>query len=156
MTALLIIGILALSAAITLTFVPLAPSMVFALFGVWAMDRSGYLHVSPGQLMFWLIVTAMLLLLTRFSGERTPVSASMRRYMSLGALAGTVVAVAVGASAVTVAAGPVAGLLLGLLFYCRVNRRAFNVKGLLSLSPVIWPMIVTYSLAGITLIGFLR
>lgn len=117
MTALLIIGILALSAAITLTFVPLAPSMVFALFGVWAMDRSGYLHVSPGQLMFWLIVTAMLLLLTRFSGERTPVSASMRRYMSLGALAGTVVAVAVGASAVTVAAGPVAGLLLGLLFY---------------------------------------
>lgn len=155
MTALLIAGILALSAAIALTFVPLAPSMVFALGGVWAVNHSGYIHVSSRQLMFWVLVTVILLLISRMSADERGADKVMRRYMSSGALAGTMVAAAMGATATTVALGPVAGLLAGLLFYCRTHRKSLTARGVFKLSPVIWPMVVTYSLAGITLIGFL-
>lgn len=151
MTALFIIGLIALAGGIVLTFLPVAPSMVFALAGVWAMDRSGYIHVGSGQFMFWLIVTAILLLISR-AGWQNPYDGVIRRYMAIGAAAGTAVAVALGATVVTVALGPVAGIILGVPFYCRTHRKSFSMKGLFSLSPVIWPMVVTYSLAGITLI----
>lgn len=129
--------------------------MVFALAGVWAANYSGYIHVSSKQLMFWSIVTVILLVISRVSEDERGVDKRMRLYMSLGALAGTMVAAALGATSTTMAAGPVAGILLGLLFYCRSNRKSLTASGIFKLSPVIWPMVVTYSLAGITLIGFL-
>ena len=151
MTALFIIGLIALIGGIALTFIPVAPSMVFALAGVWAMDRSGYIHVGADQLMFWLVVTGILLLISH-AGRQNPDDGVIRRYMAIGSAAGTAVAVALGATVTTVALGPVAGCVLGVLFYCRIRRKAFTLKGLFSLSPVIWPMVVTYTLAGITLV----
>lgn len=155
MTAFLIIGVLALSAAVVLTFIPLMPSMVLALIGVWAMDHSGYIHVSPNQMMFWMIVTAILLITERFGVDRGGVDRRLRGYISIAAMASAVVAVSVGADMVTVALGPVAGVLLGTLFYCRTHGKGLTFSLLMKLSPTLWPMVVTYSLVGITLIGLI-
>lgn len=155
-TALLIIGALALSAAIVLTFMPLAPSMVFALAGAWAMSRSGYLHVSSTQLLFWLIITAILLVMSRLSGEVVRIDSAGRRFTSIGALAATLVAVALGASEISVVWGPIAGALAGVVFYFRYRHIPLNYNMLRKFMPALWQMVVTYTLAGITLIGLLR
>ncbi|MDE6266730.1 MAG: hypothetical protein K2M07_05205 [Muribaculaceae bacterium] len=155
-TTLLVIGVLMLSAALVLTFMPLTSSMIFALFGVWAMNRSGYLHVSSSQLMFWLTFTIILLVISRIRGDKAILTANMRRFMAIGGIAGTVVAVAVGATVNTVALGPLAGSAAGALFFFRSRRVAIDRGTFQAVAPALLPMVVTYTLMGITLIGILQ
>lgn len=144
-----------LSASIVLTFMPMTSSMVFALVGVWSMSRSGYLQVSQSQLLFWLMIAAILLVMSRLSGEKTDIGSVARRYVSIGALAGTMVAVAVGSTAHTVVWGPLAGVLIGTLFLFRSRQIKVDFAALRRFTPALWPVVVTYTLVGITLIGLL-
>lgn len=143
----LILGALALSAALVWLFTNPSQCPITAYLGAWAMMKSGYAPISSNELFFWAIAVIILLVIQGIRSIRVITPLAFRAYLGGGALACTFVGTLIGHAGMTI--GAVCGVFIAAVAYMRL-RRLGGRRYWLNVLAVGFPDVVSTVLMAIT------
>lgn len=151
MTVLIVIAVILLSSAATVSFRPAMPPALPAYAGLWVLDFSGLIDPDRQLMVFWGIATFIAVLI----GMAMPMRRGTRRGGYTSVAAGTIIGMLAGIYTYP-GAGIVCGSFLGALIGYVLYRR--SPRGNRDRSPFITsfcgiglPAIVTFSIIGVAL-----
>lgn len=114
---LMVLSVLLLSAGVVLEFSRSENGVAFSCLGLGALNRCNMVAVSDKVLLFWSVVTIIVLVIMRMRGGQSGYPVLCKRFIAGGALAGMIVGMLWGYAALM--AGAAAGAVLGAVAWSR-------------------------------------
>lgn len=151
---LLIAGAICLSGALVSAFRWSTTGLAFAYLGMMAVRQSACIRIDSNLMLFWAVATLILLVVRLWTPHMQPVSQTGRNYIVGGALVGMLPGVLLGYAEMII--GSVIGAFLGLIAWRRTPKGSESrVNTLKTACEVGLPAVVTMSMIGLTLLGFI-
>lgn len=151
---LMVLSVLLLSAGVVLEFSRSDNGVAFSCLGLGALNRCDMVTISDKVLLFWAVVTIIVLVIMRMRDGQSGYPALCRRFVVGGALAGMAVGMLWGYAALM--AGAAAGAVLGAVAWSRTPSGAVCPRGAAgAIVEVGLPAVVVMVMTGIAINSFI-
>lgn len=151
---LMVLSVLLLSAGVVLEFSRSDNGVAFSCLGLGALNRCDMVAVSDHVLLFWAVVTIIVLVIARMRDGQSGYPPLCRQFIAGGALAGMAVGMLGGY--VALVAGTAAGALLGAVAWSRTPSGAAHPRGAgRAIVEVGLPAVVVMVMTGIAIHSFI-
>lgn len=151
---LMVLSVLLLSAGVVLEFSRSDNGVAFSCLGLGALNRCDMVTISDKVLLFWAVVTIIVLVIMRMRDGQSGYPALCRRFVAGGALAGMAVGMLWGYAALV--AGAAVGAVLGAVAWSRTPSGSVYPRGAGgAIVEVGLPAVVVMAMTGIAINSFI-